>query len=52
MNKDWKNHLKKIGSLGGKATSKKYGKKHYQKMVQIREEKKQNLTKASVLLSE
>jgi len=30
-------HLKRIGSLGGTATSKKYGRKHYQKMVQIRE---------------
>ena len=40
MNKDWKNHLKKIGSLGGKATLKKHGKKHYQKMVQIREKNK------------
>lgn len=35
-----KEHLKRIGSLGGKATSKKYGKDHYQKMVSIRENKK------------
>ena len=40
MNKDWKSHLKKIGSLGGTSTYKKYGRKHYQKMVDIREKNK------------
>ena len=40
MNKAWKNHLKKIGSMGGTSTYKKYGKKHYQKMVQTREKNK------------
>jgi hypothetical protein len=40
-----KEHLTKIGSLGGLATSKKYGKKHYQKMVSIRESKKEALKK-------
>jgi len=33
-------HLKRVGSLGGKATSKKYGAEHYKKMVKVRENKK------------
>ena len=48
MNKDWQAHLKRIGSLGGKATSKKHGKKHYQKMVSIRENKKRRIKEGLV----
>lgn len=47
MNKT-KQAMSKLGSYGGKATLKKYGKKHYKKMAQISNAKRKELSTDSL----